>query len=63
MPYVGEKPNSGGAPQNQFMKEHDATVTGDYTLEAGRNGVSAGPITVEDGVTITIEDGARWVIV
>lgn len=63
MPYIGEKPKQGGAPGNQFVQEHDNTVKGDYTMESGRHGVSAGPITIENGVTVTIETNARWVIV
>lgn len=53
---------SGGAG-NPFMYQHDATVTQDYTLAAGQNAVSAGPITVNSGVTITVESGASWTVV
>ena len=33
-----------------------------YTIEANTNGLSAGPITIANGVTVTISSGARWVI-
>ena len=39
------------------------TVTADYTLAATNNAMSAGPITINSGVTVTISSGARWVIV
>ncbi|WVQ00147.1 hypothetical protein [Synechococcus phage MA10] len=39
------------------------TVSANYTLPAGRNAMSAGPIEVSDGVTVDIPDGQSWVIV
>ena len=38
-------------------------VESDYTLPEGYNAVSAGPITINDGVTVTINDGENWSIV
>lgn len=49
---------SGGA-----IYENAQTIASNYTLTAGRNGMSAGPITVNSGVTVTIPSGASWVIV
>lgn len=34
----------------------------DYTITAGENGLSVGPITVPAGITITVTSGQRWVI-
>ena len=39
------------------------TVTADYTIPNGYNAVSAGPITINDGVTVTVDDGEHWSIV
>lgn len=33
------------------------------TVTAGNNGLSAGPITINTGFTVTVETGANWVIV
>jgi hypothetical protein len=38
------------------------TVTANYTIPSGQNAMSAGPITIADGVTVTISDGSNWVI-
>ena len=38
------------------------TIRADFTLGAGYNGVSAGPITVTPGVVVTIEPGATWTV-
>lgn len=39
------------------------TITEDLTIKAGTNGGSFGPMGINDGVTVTIEDGAVWSIV
>lgn len=39
------------------------TATQNYTFGAGYNGFSVGPITVADGVTISVASGQRWVII
>jgi hypothetical protein len=35
-------------------------ITADFTLPTGYNGSSAGPISIDDGVTVTVSDGATW---
>lgn len=52
-----------GAPGNYAFYENDMTVTGDYTLRNNKNAMSAGPMTIETGVTVTIPTGATWTIV
>lgn len=39
------------------------TVAADYTIAAANNGMSAGPITVNSGITVTISSGSTWVVV
>ena len=39
------------------------TLTANYTIPVGYNGLSAGPIVIADGVTITIPDGSAWSVV
>lgn len=43
--------------------ENVNTINTNYTLTAGRNGMSAGPITIADGASVTVPDGAAYVIV
>lgn len=52
-----------GAAGNYVFVENDQTVTGDYTLTAGKNAGSFGPITINTGVTVTVPTGATWSIV
>jgi hypothetical protein len=53
---------TGGAGNYVFM-ENDQNVTVNYTLTAGKNAVTAGPVTINSGVTVTIGSGQTWVIV
>ena len=38
------------------------TVTVNGTILAGQNGFSVGPLTVANGVSITVTSGQRWVV-
>jgi hypothetical protein len=53
---------TGGGSDDVFF-ENGQIVTTNYTLTANKNAVSAGPITVNNGVTVTIPSGASWSIV
>lgn len=53
---------TGGGADTVFI-ENGQTVTTSYTLTTGKNAISAGPVTVNSGVTVTIPSGAAWVIV
>ena len=37
-------------------------ITADFTVPAAYNGASVGPISISDGVTVTIQDHATWSI-
>lgn len=51
-----------GAKSDIFW-ENGQTVSSNYTITSGKNAVSAGPITIATGVTVTIPSGSTWVIV
>lgn len=42
---------------------NSATVTANYTIPSGSNAMSAGPVTVNSGVTVTISSGSVWTVV
>lgn len=52
-----------GAPGNSVFVENDQAVTADYTLTANKNAMSAGPVTINAGVIVTIPTGATWTVV
>ena len=43
--------------------ENLQTIRSNYTITTGSNAMSAGPITIADGVVITIPTGSEWTIV
>ncbi len=53
---------TGGSTEKVFY-ENENSVDTDYTLTTNYNAVSAGPVTVASGVTVTIPAGQAWVIV
>jgi hypothetical protein len=41
---------------------NSATVSANYTIASGDNGVSAGPVTVASGITVTVSSGSVWTV-
>ena len=52
-----------GAGSDKIFWENGQTVTQNYTITNNYNAMSAGPITINDSVTVTIGDGETWTIV
>jgi hypothetical protein len=47
---------------NDVFWENSQLLSISHTVAAGRSALSAGPITIDTGVTTTIDSTARWVI-
>jgi hypothetical protein len=47
----------------QGLYENAAIIAANYTIGSGNNAVSAGPITVNSGVTVTVPSGSVWTVV
>ena len=58
---IGSGASGGGS--NQVIVLNDQIVTVSYTIPVGKNASSAGPITINTGVTVTIPTDSYWVIV
>lgn len=52
-----------GAVASGAIYENSQTISANYTLTSGKNGLSAGPITIASGVTVTVPSGSVWAIV
>jgi len=52
-----------GGSTDQVFYENDQAVTTNYTISTNKNAMTAGPITVNAGVTVTIPTGSEWSIV
>ena len=45
------------------IAETSQSISADYSLASGKNGVSVGPVAVASGVTVTVPSGATWRII
>lgn len=52
-----------GAGGDEIFYENEQNVTTSYSITSNENAVSAGPITIDSGATVTIPSGSTWVIV
>lgn len=52
-----------GGGSDQVFYENSLTVTTDYTITTNKSALSAGPITINSGITVTVPTGSRWVVV
>jgi len=50
-------------PDNDVFWVNSQSLTRSYTLTIGNSAMSAGPVTLDSGVTVTLDSGTRWVIV
>ena len=48
---------------NNGIMQNSATVATSYTIAAGNNGLSAGPVSVNTGVTVTVPTGSVWSVI
>ena len=44
------------------LYEHAHTITSNYSMTSGNNALTAGPITINSGVSVTIPSGSTWII-
>jgi hypothetical protein len=51
-----------GAGGGAVFFQNDTTVTADTTVDTSKNWASVGPITIQSGVTVTINSGATWAV-
>lgn len=51
-----------GAGGGAVFFQNDTTVTANTTVDTSKNWASIGPITIQAGVTVTINSGATWVV-
>ena len=59
----GTKWSGMGGSVNDAFYENSNVISADYTIPAGRNAMTAGPITILDGVVVAVSDGSVWSIV
>ena len=63
MEWVESAAGATGAGGDKIFWENGQTVTTNYTITNGYNAMTAGPITINNGVAVTIGTGENWTIV
>ena len=53
----------GGASTNTVFFENDTAVGVGYSITSGKNAMSAGPISINAGIAVTVPSGSSWTIV
>ena len=61
-PSTGELTASAHVSSNG-IQINATTVATSYTIATGNNGLSAGPVSVNTGITVTVSTGSTWVVV
>ena len=52
-----------GGGTNDVFYENSTTVTSNYTITTNKNAMTAGPVTINNGVTVTIPNGSVWSVI
>jgi len=52
-----------GGGSDSIFTENGQTITTNYTVVSTVNAMTAGPIDINAGITVTVETGSRWVVV
>ena len=50
------------AQGNMGVLVNATTISNNYTIASGYNGLSIGPVTVASGIAVTITSGQRWLV-
>jgi len=62
------KPSTGEFQSSELVASNgifvnSQTVATDYTVPSGSNAMSAGPVTVNSGITVTVSSGSVWTVI
>jgi hypothetical protein len=60
---IEEGVGSTGNTTSQGMFQHNKRIVSDKTITEDYNAISAGPVTVDEGVTVTVPEGSTWTVV
>ena len=43
--------------------ENSSTISSDYTIKTNNNAMSSGPLSINNGISVTVPSGSSWTIV
>ena len=53
---------SGSNVTGMGLWEHAHTISANYSIASGNNAITAGPITIDTGYSVTVPTGSTWVV-
>ena len=53
---------AGGNTTTNGLYEMANTISANYSIASGNNAITAGPITINSGVSVTVPTGSTWVV-
>lgn len=62
-PTTGELTVAGVIDSSSGIFVNAQTITANYTIAATNNALSAGPVSVATGITVTVSSGSVWTVV
>jgi hypothetical protein len=62
-PTTGELTVAGVIDSSSGIFVNAQTITANYTIAATNNALSAGPVSVASGITVTVPSGSVWTVV
>jgi hypothetical protein len=51
-----------GNTTSNGLWEHSNTIASNYSITSGNNALTAGPITINSGVSVTVPTGSTWIV-
>ncbi|MEX0668426.1 MAG: hypothetical protein WD061_01630 [Candidatus Saccharimonadales bacterium] len=52
-----------GGGDDEVFYENDTVITTNYTITTNKNAMTAGPVTLNTGVEVTVPSGSVWTVV
>lgn len=52
-----------GGGKNRAFYVNDKTISYNYTIPTGKNAMTAGPVTIDSGVAVTVPSGSTWTVI
>jgi len=61
--YLKPWPEKPGTANASGIWQNSINISSNVTIESNYNGLSAGPVSIASGVSVTIPTGSTWTIV
>ena len=60
---IPSSPYPTGGGNDKIFLENSQNITTNYTITNGKNAMTAGPVTIDAGVSVTVPSGSVWTVI